>query len=207
MVVESTSTNPVRAQLDIKLLFQHASISGVGICPLVSSSLVQIYMRAANFDRTLFFFIFPSTDLVHYRHCIGEYRQCRDNSVVGVADGAGANESVTFQGGRVTISVAATQGWTALRDVFRAWGISAPEDLTEWMGREGFPRCAAGNHISARAQEHSQFCVCSRRESGVVGGSLHRHCDCCWSTDGTSRVSRSSVGTQTASEVEWVCPR
>ena len=61
----------------------------------------------------------------------------------------------------MTISLAATQGWTALRDVFRVWGISAPEDLTEWMGREGFPRCAAGNHTSARAQEHILSSACA----------------------------------------------
>ena len=73
----------------------------------------------------------------------------------------GSNESVTFQGVKVTISLAATQGWTALRDIFRAWGISAPEDLTEWMDREGFPRCAAGNHIFARAQEHILSSACA----------------------------------------------
>ena len=45
-------------------------------------------------------------------------------------------------------------GWTALREVFRGWGIMAAEDLTTRLCQKGFPRCAVGNHISARAQEH-----------------------------------------------------
>ena len=71
------------------------------------------------------------------------------------------------------------------------------------MGETGVDggRWTAGNHILARAKEHiSLLCVQQTAE--------YR----CWrqstpSTDGTSGVSRSSVGTQTASVVEWVCPR
>ena len=33
------------------------------------------------------------------------------------------------------------------------WGIEDRRDLSEWLGRRGFPRTTAGNHISARVQE------------------------------------------------------
>ena len=38
------------------------------------------------------------------------------------------SDSMEFQGGRVSNIVAATQGWTALREVFRSWGILSSED-------------------------------------------------------------------------------
>ena len=63
-------------------------------------------------------------------------------------------ELVEFHGGSAHASSAVTEGWRALREVFRAWGIWSREHLSDWLGRQGFPRTAPGNHISARAQEH-----------------------------------------------------
>ena len=37
----------------------------------------------------------------------------------------------------------------------RIWGVHDRHGLSEWLGRQGFPRTARGNHISARAQEFS----------------------------------------------------
>ena len=44
-------------------------------------------------------------------------------------------------------------GWEALCRAMRSWGISSREDLSEWIGREGFPQPRWGAHFSGRAQE------------------------------------------------------
>ena len=62
--------------------------------------------------------------------------------------------AVEFHEGSMEPEAAVVVGWTALREVFRGWGIMAAEDLTTRLCQEGFPRCSVGNHISARAQEH-----------------------------------------------------
>ena len=62
--------------------------------------------------------------------------------------------AVEFHEGSMEPDAAVVVGWTALREVFRGWSIMAAEDLTTRLCQEGFPRCAVGNHISARAQEH-----------------------------------------------------
>ena len=62
--------------------------------------------------------------------------------------------AVEFHEGSVEPDAAVVVGWNALREVFRGWGIMAAQDLTTRLCQEGFPRCAVGNHISARAQEH-----------------------------------------------------
>ena len=68
--------------------------------------------------------------------------------------------AVEFHEGSMEPDVVVVVGWTALREVFRGWGIMAAEDLTMRLCQEGFPRCAVGNHISARAQEHILRQVC-----------------------------------------------
>ena len=73
--------------------------------------------------------------------------------------------AVEFHEGSMEPDAAVVVGWTAWREVFRGWGIMAAEDLTTRLCQEGFPRCAVGNHISARAQEHilRQACAVDAR--------------------------------------------
>ena len=58
-----------------------------------------------------------------------------------------------FHGGQAVASVCAREGWAALRGAMRTWGVADCEELSNWLGRQGFPRTTPGNHISARAQE------------------------------------------------------
>ena len=44
--------------------------------------------------------------------------------------------------------------WSAIRGVFRGWGISAREELTSWLQSDGFPATQPGNHTSVRVQEY-----------------------------------------------------
>ena len=62
-------------------------------------------------------------------------------------------EPVEFHGGQAVPSVCAREGWAALRGALRSWGVADREDLSHWLGTQGFPRTSPGNHISARAQE------------------------------------------------------
>ena len=63
-------------------------------------------------------------------------------------------EPINFHENHLSVSEAVRIGWSAIRGVFRSWGISAREDLTSWLQSHGFPATQAGNHISARAQEY-----------------------------------------------------
>ena len=40
------------------------------------------------------------------------------------------------------------EGWSALRQVLREWGIEEPNHLTTWLRGQGFPGTSPGNHIS-----------------------------------------------------------
>ena len=73
--------------------------------------------------------------------------------------------AVEFHEGSMEPDAAVVAGWSALREVFRGWGIVAAEDITTRLCQEGFPRCAVGNHISTRAQEHilRQACAVDAR--------------------------------------------
>ena len=62
-------------------------------------------------------------------------------------------DQVQFHDGHTDVCNAVREGWHALREVMRMWGIEDRSDLSEWLGRRGFPRTTAGNHISARVQE------------------------------------------------------
>ena len=56
-------------------------------------------------------------------------------------------------------SAAGSVGTTPLLEWMMEQGVN--ESVTFHGGREGFPRCAAGNHISARAQEHILSSACA----------------------------------------------
>ena len=58
-----------------------------------------------------------------------------------------------FHGGQAVASVCAREGWAALRGAMRTRGVADCEELSNWLGRQGFPRTTPGNHISARAHE------------------------------------------------------
>ena len=62
-------------------------------------------------------------------------------------------DQVQFHDGHTDVCNAVREGWHALREVMRTWGIENRCDLSDWLGRRGFPRTSAGNHISARVQE------------------------------------------------------
>ena len=70
-----------------------------------------------------------------------------------IGEGSRVPDQVQFYDGHTDVGNAVRQGWNALREVMRTWGIADRSDLSEWLGRRGFPRTTAGNHISARAQE------------------------------------------------------
>ena len=63
------------------------------------------------------------------------------------------SEPFNFHENNLSVSEDVRIGWSAIRGVFRRWGISAREDLTSWLQSHGFPATQLGNHISARAQE------------------------------------------------------
>ena len=62
-------------------------------------------------------------------------------------------DQAQFHDGHTDVCNVVKEGWGALREVMRTWGIEDRSDLSEWLGRRGFPRTTAGNHISARVQE------------------------------------------------------
>ena len=64
------------------------------------------------------------------------------------------NEPVHFYGGETTASGAVRIGWDALREAMRSWGVNSEAELSDWLGRNGFPATQPGHHIVARAQEH-----------------------------------------------------
>ena len=62
-------------------------------------------------------------------------------------------EPVEFHGGQAVPSVCARDGFAALRGVLRSWRVTDRDDLSNWLGSQGFPRSTPGSHISARAQD------------------------------------------------------
>ena len=58
-------------------------------------------------------------------------------------------DQVQFHDGHTDVCNAVREGWHALREV----RDRDRSDLSDWLGRRGFPRTSAGNHISARVQE------------------------------------------------------
>ena len=62
-------------------------------------------------------------------------------------------DQVQFHDGHTDVCNAVREGWIALREMMRMWEIEDRSDLSEWLGRRGFPRTTAGNHISARVKE------------------------------------------------------
>ena len=62
-------------------------------------------------------------------------------------------EPVEFHGGQAVPSVCAREGFAALRGVLRSWRVADRDDLSNWLGSQGFPRSTPGSHISARAQD------------------------------------------------------
>ena len=63
------------------------------------------------------------------------------------------NEPVHFYGGETTASGAVRIGWDAFREALRSWGVNSEVELSDWLGKNGFPATQPG-HIVARAQEH-----------------------------------------------------
>ena len=80
---------------------------------------------------------------------------------------AGIVEPISFHGGECSATEALAVGFNVLRATMRSWGISNPEDLSEWLSRHGFPFVRPGNHLSARAQEHI-FAVGSRTDARIA---------------------------------------
>ena len=80
---------------------------------------------------------------------------------------AGIAEPVSFHGGECSATEALAVGFNVLRATMRSWGISNPEDLSEWFSRHGFPFVRPGNHLSARAQEHI-FAVGCRTDARIA---------------------------------------
>ena len=64
-----------------------------------------------------------------------------------------ANEAVHFYGEETTASGAVRIGW-ALWESMRSWGVNSEAELSDWLGRNGFPATQLGHHIVAGAQEH-----------------------------------------------------
>ena len=80
------------------------------------------------------------------------------------------NEPVHFYGGETTTSGAVRIGWDALREALRSWGVNSEVELSDWLGRNGFPAAQPGHHIVARGtRTHSHGRVQGRRKSGPVG--------------------------------------
>ena len=67
-------------------------------------------------------------------------------------------EVVPFHGGQTEPSHALRQGWVALREVFRNWGVRTREDLTNRLGTRGHP----WSHLATRTQEFIPSAVCGR---------------------------------------------
>ena len=42
----------------------------------------------------------------------------------------------------------------------RSWGVFSEAELSDWLGRNGFPATQPGHHIAARTQEHILTAVC-----------------------------------------------
>ena len=57
-----------------------------------------------------------------------------------------------FHRGECSATEAFSVGFNVLRATMRSWGISNPQDLSEWLSWQGFPSVRPGNHLSARAQ-------------------------------------------------------
>ena len=113
--------------------------------------------------------------------CVSCGQQRVATGIVQCCNGSAATESVLvpWMGHAVRGSEAAMMGWEALCRAMRSWGISSREDLSEWIGREGFPQ-PSGEPISA-AEFRSKSCQEQR---------IRKAESQCWKDSVSSHIAR-----------------